>query len=290
MGNEIRLVEARNYLIKGCAAQIYRMGDEFPIDKEGPVDQRRFQIVDAFNKVFRSQRHKGFNRLALVQPELVENTLTLRANGMPDCVVDCDHHGDEITTVTWEAEVLSVIQEDASRWISEFMGKDLLFVQKIGDRPINSEYAPANATIGFADRFPLTSVSQETIDKTGVEGSRFRYNLLFSGCNAQDENRMARFKIGTFIATAAKPCGRCPTINVNQDTGEIDMDLLDELYNNSAFRNPYTSEVVVSENNLIEQPGVVRVGSPVEVLEWSDEGWDRPYNTNHKRQQKIIVS
>ena len=87
MEKQITLVEARNYLVKGCAPQEFREGDEFSIDQEGPVNQRRWQIADASKRIFRSQRHKGFGRLALVQPRLVGDTLILRAEGMQGCTV-----------------------------------------------------------------------------------------------------------------------------------------------------------------------------------------------------------
>ncbi|MDO8648668.1 MAG: MOSC domain-containing protein [Candidatus Peregrinibacteria bacterium] len=294
MEKQITLVEARNYLIKGCAPQIYREGDEFPIDQEGPVNQRRWKFTDETNHIFRTQRHKGFGRLALVQPALVGDNLILRAAGMPDCTVPCDESGEQITTTIWDADVPVTVHADASKWISDFMKKKLLFVQQAGDRPVNSIYAPEDATVGFADRFPLTAVSKETIEKSKhaalpstVDGNRYRYNLLFAGCEAQDENRMARFRIGSFVGRAAKPCGRCNTININQETGVEDVELFDILKNHPNFRNPHTGEPIISENMLVENPGVITIGSPVEVLEWSEYGWNRPYTTNHLRQKNI---
>ena len=295
MGKQITLIEARNYLVKGCAPQIYREGDEFPIDQEGPVNQRRWQIADETKRIFRSQRHKGFGRLALVQPELVGDTLFLRAEGMLDCAVPChDESGEKTTTTIWDADVPVTVHADASKWISAFMDKKLMFVQQAGDRPVNSVYAPEEATVGFADRFPLTVLSRETIEKSQhaalpslIDGNRYRYNLLLAGCEAQDENRMTRFRIGSFIGSAAKPCGRCNTINVNQESGEEDVDLFDVLKNHPEFRNPHTGEPIMSENVLVEKPGTVTVGSPLEILEWSEQGWDRPYQTNHLRQQSI---
>lgn len=295
MAQQTILIEARNYLVKGCAPQIYREGDEFPIDEEGPVNQRRWQIADATKHIFRSQRHKGFGRLALVQPELAGDTLLLRAEGMPDCAVPCnDESGEKTTTTIWDADVPVTVHADASKWVSEFMHKKLIFVQQAGDRPVNSIYAPAEATVGFADRFPLTMLSQETVEESKraalpslIDGNRYRYNLLIAGCAAQDENRMAHFRIGSFIGRAAKPCGRCNTININQESGEEDIDLFDILKNRPEFRNPHTGEPIISENVLIENPGTVMIGSPVEVLEWSEQGWDRAYETNHLRQRTI---
>lgn len=293
MDKQITVVEARNYLVKGCAPQIYREGDEFPIDQEGPVNQRRWQIADASKHIFRTQRHKGFGRLALVQPTLEGDMLILRAEGS-SCAVPCDELGEQTTTTVWDADVPVIVHRNASEWISDFMKKKLLFVQQAGDRPINSIYAPEDATVGFADRFPLTMVSEETIEKSKqaalpsiIEGNRYRYNLLIAGCDAQDENRMVRFRIGSFVGTAAKPCGRCNTINVNQETGEEDIDLFSVLKNHPEFRNPHSSEPIISENVLVDQPGMITVGSPVEVMEWSEEGWNRPYTTNHLRQQSI---
>lgn len=295
MEQKITLIEARNYLVKGCAPQIYREGDEFPVDREGPVGQRRWQVADAARHIFRSQRHKGFGRLALVQPELTDNKLILRAQGMQDCTISCDEPGEKTEATIWDAEVPVTIHADASQWISDFLKKKLLFVQKAGDRPVNSIYAPAEATVGFADRFPLTIVSEATVERSKgaaalhatIHGNRYRYNLLISGCEAQEENRMARFRVGSLTGKAAKPCGRCNTININQETGEEDMDLFKILKEHPGFRNPHTGESIISENVLVDQPGVMTVGSPVEVMEWSEEGWDRSYKANHLRRKSI---
>lgn len=161
---------------------------------------------------------------------------------------------------------------------------------------MNSIYAPEEATVGFADRFPLTIVSEETIEKSKrvalpalIDGNRYRYNLLVSGLNTQEEHRMARFRIGSFEGSAAKPCGRCNTINVNQETGKEDIDLFNLLKNHPEFCNPHTGEPIISENVLVAQPGTITVGSKVEVLEWSESGWDREYTTNQRRKQNIKV-
>ena len=293
MEKQIKVIEARNYLVKGCAPQVYKKGEEFPIDQEGPVNQRRFQIVDDLSHIFYSLRDKGFERLALVQPKLEGNTLILQAPGMPDCEVPCDAPGVETKTTTWDAEVPAIMHPDASEWISDFMKQNLHFMQQAGNRPINSQYAPPDATVSFADRFPLTVVSQETIDMVKkeapellIDGNRFRYNLLISGGDAQDEHHLARFRMGSFVGTAAKPCGRCQAINVNQETGEKD-DLFERLKKSRTFRNPHSGETIISENVLVEQPGVLTVGSPVEVLEWSEQEWDREYKANNRRQPTV---
>ncbi|TSC58686.1 MAG: MOSC domain-containing protein [Candidatus Peregrinibacteria bacterium Greene0416_19] len=287
------LSEARNFLVKGCAPQIYREGEEFPIDAEGPVNQRRWMVVDRAKEIFRSQRHPGFSGLARIRPQLAGTVLTLRAEGMPDCAVPLDEPGELTTATIWDADCPVRIHPDASRWVSEYMRKDLLFSEQAGRRPVNSIYAPEDATVGFADRFPLTALSEETVEHVSavagetVDAGRFRYNLLFRGCMAQAENCMARFRIGDFIGRSVKPSDRCTEINVNQQTGEPDMELLDLLKKHPWFRNPHNHAAIVAENVIVERPGTVTVGSPVEVLEWSEQGWDRPFQLNHRQRKKI---
>lgn len=296
MERAITVVEARNYLVKGCAPQIFSEGKEFPIDHEGPVNQRRWQVVSSANRVFRSQRHKGYNRLCLVRPALHGGTLTLSAPQMEDCVVDVHEEGEKNDATIWDATVPVFDHPEASQWMSDFLHQQVRFVRQAGNRPINSIYAPEESTVAFADRFPLTAVSEATLKKIeeifgeSAQGDRFRYNILLKGLELQEEHRMEEFEIGSSVLRGAKPCGRCTTINVNKQTGEADLELFSAMKESAAFRNPSTGEPIVSENLLVEKAGRFTVGDAVHVSQWREEGWDRPYQKNHLRKQTLTTA
>ena len=155
---------------------------------------------------------------------------------------------------------------------------------------------PEADTVGFSDRFPLTLLSTATVEKIKtaideeIDADRFRYNVLFTGSADRDEHHLARFKIGSFIGRGVKPCGRCNTINVDQGTAVVDATILERLHAHPDFHNRQSGEVVVSENAIVEREGAFTVRDTVEVIERRTEGWDRPYEPNHRRLPTIVVS
>jgi uncharacterized protein YcbX len=290
----LTVVDARNYLIKGCKPHVLAAGEEMHITREGPLHQRRWMVVDAASHIFRSQRHRGFERLTLLQPSLVDDSLRLEMEGNTDtCPID--EHGPTAHVKIWEAMCPAVAHVAASEWLSDQLHKQVLLVRKNAKRPINSIYAPEADTVGFSDRFPLTLLSTTTVERLQaalgeqVHADRFRYNVLLAGCSERDEHHLARFQIGSFIGRGVKPCGRCNTINVDQRTAAVDATILERLFDHPEFYNPASGEVVVSENAIIEREGAFKVSDTVEVLERRPAGWDRPYEPNHHRVPTLVV-
>lgn len=290
----LTVVDARNYLIKGCKPHVLPLGVEMRITKEGPLHQRRWMVVDAASHIFRSQRHRGFERLTLLQPSLAQGTLHLHMEGQ-DLTVPTEENGPTVHVTIWEAMCPAVVHIQASEWLSDQLHKNVLLVRKTAQRPINSIYAPEADTVGFSDRFPLTLLSTTTVEKIKmaigeeIDADRFRYNVLFTGSTDRDEHHLARFKIGSFIGRGVKPCGRCNTINVDQGTAVVDATILERLLAHPDFCNPQSGEVVVSENAVVEREGAFTVRDTVEVIERRTEGWDRLYEPNHRRLQILVV-
>ncbi|MBI3618461.1 MOSC domain-containing protein [Candidatus Peregrinibacteria bacterium] len=242
-------------------------------------------VTNAANDIFRSQRHKGFEGLARVRPERQGDALILHADGMESMITMADEEGPALLSTIWDARVRTVEHRKASEWMSDFLHQECKFVRQVGTRFVNDVNAPTGEHISLVDRFPLLALHRETVTAAErllgrkIDASRFRYNFLFEGGAAGDENHMQKFRINDFSGKGAKPCPRCPTIDVNQETGIVDETLLRDL--KPHFGNT-KGQVIMGENCIVENLGTIVVGSPVEIEQWREEGWDREFDDKRR--------
>lgn len=285
---EIKIVEARRYLVKGCAPEICKIGQEYPVDQEGPVNQRKWTVTN-LKGIFRTQRHPGFEKLATVQPSLIDDQLVLRA-GNEEIHIPFDFQdGPPIKAKIWDCPFDAVVHPEGSQWISDVLQQQCKLVRKAGKRLINRpQFAPADMTANLSDRFHLLCISNETYMKLqrlmGVSltlqelQDRTRPDVIIQGCeHAQEENRMASIRAGTVKAKGVKPCERCTIPDIDQRFGKT-FDTRVTYALKKYFRHP-NGEKIFGENFIVTEPGVMTIGEPIEVEEWRQEGWDRDYGS-----------
>jgi hypothetical protein len=95
---------------------------------------------------------------------------------------------------------------------------------------------------------------------------RFRPNLVVSGGPAWAEDDWRRVRIGDAVFRMAKRCARCVFTTVDPDTAQRGKEPLRTL----ARHRRWDGKTWFGVNLIPDNPDVtVRVGDPVEVLEWS---------------------
>src|SRR5262245_44296398 len=141
------------------------------------------------NGVFMSQRTEP--RLALIQPEIGTDALTLRAPEMPALRVPLQPQGEGKPAEVWKNAISALDQgEEAAGWLSQVIGKEarLLRISPVLDRHASPQYAGAtHAPVSFADGFPvlvanlasLTHLNTRMPQTIGME--RFRPNIVLEG-------------------------------------------------------------------------------------------------------------
>ncbi len=290
MGTEsspIVLTEARRYLVKGCRPTVFTDGMEFPVNREGPVGERQWMVVDGVKDLFRTQRHPGFEHLAEIQPSLEDDTLTL-SKGSDTMNVPFDYDdGEKILGKVWDCEFDAVVHPEGSTWISDMIKKKCRLVRKRGARLIKRPaFAPAEMTANLADRFHLLMISGETLAELNallgsdpVTMDRLRPNLIVKGrgkAESRYENRLRRVWQDGVLLEGVKPCERCPVVDIDQETGNPDLDERVTKVLLAHFRHP-NGQKIFGENFIVRQPGTLIVGQPLDVTSWREKGWNRPY-------------
>ena len=97
---------------------------------------------------------------------------------------------------------------------------------------MHGEYKINDENVSLADGFPLMIIGMASLDdlnhrlKVPLPMNRFRPNLIFTGGEAYEEDGWKNFTVGKNRFAGVKPCARCVTTTVNQETGEKGMEPL----------------------------------------------------------------
>jgi len=223
------------YPIKSCA------GVELPevLLTETGLEFDRAWMVVAADGVFVSQRE--LPRMALIQPQMKQMEMVLRAPGMLALHVAFDRVEQPVRVKVWRDEVAAYDMGDiAAQWFSDFLsepGKPQT-LRLVRFDPEHKRLSNMTWTKGveapnlFSDGFPLLVTSENSLAElneklvaaghgaVGIE--RFRPNIVLAGIEAQDEDRVETMHIATAEGEAhiepSKPCPRCPIPDIDPKT------------------------------------------------------------------------
>ncbi len=231
------------YPVKSCAG--IEMTDVVLYDTGLDLD-RAWMVVDA-QGVFVSQRE--YPRMALIKPQIKRGELVLRAPGMLALHVSIDAVEAATRVEVWDDTVPAFDMGDiASQWFSDFLSLSASGLPSAGAPkfrlvrfdPEHNRLASKKWTVGvdapyqFADGFPMLITSSASLDElnsrlakdghaaVGVE--RFRPNIVLSGVEAHDEDRLSDITISAVddkngaiavVLVPCKPCARCSIPDIN---------------------------------------------------------------------------
>ncbi len=218
------------YPIKSCAgievqkAQLLDTGLEW---------DRNWMVVDEAGE-FVTQRE--LPRMALIEPRLQTEEMTLSAPGMLALQVRLDRVEKPVRARVWDDEVSAFDMGDmAAQWFSDFLGQKLRLVRFDPDHMRWSSMkwtGGAKAPNQFSDGFPILMISETSVDalnlrlkqsgEAAVGVERFRANVILTGLDAHDEDRLdiCHFAAADGMAEIrpVKPCARCPIPNIDPVT------------------------------------------------------------------------
>lgn len=245
------------------------------VENEGLRGDRRFMLVDAQGK-FITQR---------TRPELTRFVLEESLNGffVKDVVTGLSKElcwepnvGDWVSVEIWEDQLQArEVMDDWSKWFSNALSEQVKLVRITAEKPrvMKAKYQTELAkNTSFADSLPLLLVSsgsytslQEQLDEP-VDQLRFRPNIIVSELESFVEDTWAEIKIGEVSLSGAKPCARCPLVNVDPLTGESDKKTLKAL---ASFRT-INHKVYFGQQFVPISVGEITVGMEVQVIRSKD--------------------
>jgi uncharacterized protein YcbX len=265
------------YPVKSCRGHPV---DAAAVEPWGLAGDRRWALLDADG---RTVTGREYPRFVLITPEIATPAgLVLRAPGAPDLRVRSPEHGRPVELTLWASRVRALpADEAASAWFSAVLDAPvrLVYLADPTVRPVDPTYGLAGDRVSLADGYPLLLTARESLDALNdlvAEGSggadgplsmiRFRPNLVVSGGPAWAEDDWRRVRIGDAVFRMVKRCARCVFTTVDPDTAERGKEPLRTL----ARHRRWDGKTRFGVNLIPDNPSVtVRVGDPVEVLEWS---------------------
>src|SRR5919199_916209 len=262
----ITLTELTIYPVKSCRGIAV---PQAVLGARGLEYDRLWMIVQP-DGTFITQRQAP--RLALIAPSLQDGHLALAAPAMPPIQVPVAGDGPAIDVVVWRDRCAAIDQgAEIAAWLTEFLHTPCRLVRMADDwvRPVDPAYSRPGDQVGFADGYPLLLTSEASLADLNarlpepVPMNRFRPNLVIHGTGPFAEDAWHMIRIGDVPLRLAKPCARCVTTTVVQETGVCASQ--EPLATLAGYRQR-NGGALFGQNLIHDAPGMLRVGDQVEVL------------------------
>jgi uncharacterized protein len=240
----------------------------WPVTKTGLQYDRKWMLVDHDGQ-FLSQRK--IPKMALIRTVLTETHLVLSASGMEELplpLIPVD--GDIINSTIWndQCDACSVSPE-ADQWLSSFLTHECRLVYQPDEmiRQVDPDYGCQTDNVAFSDGFPFLIISENSLVSLNQEMqlnlpmTRFRPNLVISGCPGYAEDSWRKISIGAIDFRLPKPCSRCAIPTIDPETAQTGKEPLRTLNRIRKWQN----NVYFGQNALHNQNGILTVGDTVQV-------------------------
>jgi uncharacterized protein YcbX len=194
------------------------------VEPRGLRNDRRLMVVYATGR-FLTQRDKP--SLALVEPDIQDDKLSLQAPGMETISITLNRHGKERSVDVWNDTSKAADQGDeVADWFSTFLRTRCRLVQ-IGDSFQRKAKVSRDLTtdVSFADHYPLVITTQESLDYLNdrlaepLFMSQMRPNVVLAGGTAFEEYEWSTINIGQTELIKVEDCERCALTLINQENG-----------------------------------------------------------------------
>lgn len=260
-----RVISLHTYPVKACRAVDL---DSATFTPRGVRHDREFMVATP-DGAHLSQRE--LPALATVRPACAVGVLRLTAPGHGELVHEIRTCGPRIDVTVHRKPAPAVDQgDDAARWLSEVLGRECRLVRCPDDGGKRVNPASGDGHTMYADAYPATVVSTESLDGLNqrladpVPMNRFRQNVVLAGWgepHREDDVRLLR--VGGAVLRLVKPDDRCVVTTIDQATGERTREPLRTL----ARYRTRDQKICFGMFAMVEQPGAVRLGDEAEILE-----------------------
>lgn len=220
------------YPVKSCAGIAVQQAQ---LSRQGLQWDRHWMVVDAQGDFLTQRTHP---RMALIRPEIAVEHLLLHFPGQEALQLPLMAQGSKRRAKVWKDVVqawdLGEWAQPARQWLSKALQTEAELVRfdaaqprQASERWVGQDDAPTH----FSDGYPLLVLSQAAVDELNerlaqagepaVDGRRFRPNIVISGLEAHDEDRLELLHLLESAGVSlrpCKPCTRCPIPDIDPDS------------------------------------------------------------------------
>lgn len=237
----------------------------------GPHRDRRMMLVDENGK-FVTQRQ--CNQMALFKTKDDGDVLNFEYNGQQLVLPwpTLENKNETVTVSVWGDEVAGErVSKEADDWFSQQLGRSvsLVYMAEATQRQVDLDYALAGDKTGFSDGFPFLMISEASLAflqkelPYPLDITRFRPNIVVSGCEAFAEDSWKRIAINGIEFDVAKPCSRCVIPTLNPQNGEKQPEVMKALLAHRKQGN----KVYMGQNLIHRGEGKIEVGNTLTIIE-----------------------
>lgn len=242
--------------------------NSWPITETGFQHDRKWMLIDN-DRQFLSQRK--LPKMALIKTALTDKNLILSAPDMENLPLPIDHvEGEIINSGIWHDQCAArSVSSEADQWLSDFLKQECRLVYQPDDviRPVDPHYAKPSDKVAFSDGFPFLIISENSLAalnhqmQLNLPMTRFRPNLVISGCPAYAEDNWREISINSIDFRLPKPCSRCSVPTIDPETAQVGKEPLTTLNRTRKWQN----KVYFGQNALHDQCGQLTVGDRIQI-------------------------
>lgn len=269
-GSDAVLAEITMYPLKGaggCRPEVW------PVGPTGLHSDREWMLVDVEGKCV---TQLSAPRIALIRAEIDREGVTFAAPDL-NCarcpfVSGPEVRPAEVLMEEGEAVGASSVDPRLDEWFSTALRFECRLVRAtdVTTRWVDGA-VDDGAPLNFQKAFPLHLVTQASLVDLNarltspVLMNRFRPNLTISGASPHEDDGWKRVRIGEVVLQIGRACDhRCGVPNIEQETSVSAVEPLKTL---ATYRRS-SKGIYFGQNVTVEAGGELRVGDPVDVLEF----------------------
>ena len=240
----------------------------WPVVKTGLKYDRQWMLIDS-EQQFLSQRR--LPKMALIKTAITDDQLVMAAPGMTKLVLELSPSpGEIIDSTIWHDQVETwAVSAKADGWFSQFLQTDckLVYQPESQIRSVNPDFAKPQDQTALSDGFPFLLISENSLVELNkamqlnLPMTRFRPNLIVSGCDSYAEDTWREITIGEISFRLPKPCSRCSVPTIDPETGETGKEPLTTLNKLRKWEN----KVYFGQNALHDGCGLLSVGDRIQI-------------------------
>ena len=246
----------------------------WPVTKTGLQYDRKWMLIDHAGH-FLSQRK--LPQMVLIKTALTGSHLILSASGMENQSLPLTPiNGNVINSTIWHDQCdARSISPEADQWLSSFLKQNCRLVYQPDEmiRHVDPIYGRHTDNVSFSDGFPFLIISENSLVSLNREMqlnlpmTRFRPNLVITGCPAYAEDKWREISIGAIDFRLPKACSRCSVPTIDPETAQTGKEPLSTLNRLRKWNN----KVYFGQNALHDQCGMLAVGDTVRVKVTGDK-------------------
>ncbi len=227
--SQIKISALYTYPIKSCGGIRHQT---IGLDQRGLSYDRRWVVTDPLGQFFTMRE---VHQMALIQPTLTDSEMILTYPDMPTLHIPLiTGNGKQLEVVVWKSVSTAVDEGDeVAEWFSQILGTPARLFKMADDfyRKTSTDFTEVAGELAFADGYPILFISEGSLadlnsrlteqGKDAVPMTRFRPNVVITGCDPYTEDTWKQVSIGGVSFEGVKPCARCVITTVDPATGQV---------------------------------------------------------------------